>query len=100
MRLMGASRERARERARIVLPTPGTSSTSTWPRATRAATTVSTAARLPRTTLSTLRTTRARGASAAVLTAASISRPGERAHELPGALDNRPGGVTLGRDRQ
>src|SRR5207245_1698669 len=58
--------ERASARASIVLPTPGTSSMSTWPRASSAATTVSTAARLPSTTRSTLSTSRAASGLSAI----------------------------------
>ena len=50
MRRNSACREAGQRAQRAVLPTPGTSSISTCPRASSAATTVSTAARLPKRT--------------------------------------------------
>ncbi len=48
--------ERARLLASRVLPTPGTSSTSTWPPASRAATTIRMGSSFPSTTRATLST--------------------------------------------
>ncbi len=53
MRLKEQSRDRARALARVVLPTPGTSSISTWPRQRSAIIISSTASSLPTITLPT-----------------------------------------------
>ncbi len=51
-RFMPMSSERARARASIVLPVPGTSSSSTWPRQSSATTASSITGRLPMITFS------------------------------------------------
>src|SRR5579871_4567886 len=74
MRLNEAPIEQASDRASTVLPTPGTSSISTWPPATNAVSTSRTASGLPTTTrpmLAAMRSPRSRMA-AAVISATSV----------------------------
>jgi hypothetical protein len=78
MRRKLASRERARAWARVVLPTPGTSSSSRWPPATSVSTARRTTSGLPRSARSTLE--RRRPAHAAASTVESL---GIRAASTP-----------------
>ena len=93
-------RLRAKARARVVFPLPGTSSMSTWPPESSAHATSCTAVSRPRTTRRTLSTTplaqaggRARHAFGCGTVGAVTVEPGTVRHGSGGAVGSGPGAV-------